>query len=130
MRSIPCPVSRHSNPCCGHDETPFLVFFFATSVAALEPILRALDHQWHVRHKITLIAHTEWSFYSKVPSNLRSETNWPSTFTFNNTEDTMAKIPSTRHYIVRDKITNTPVALIEAVSVAQGDRTSGTAGIP
>jgi len=31
----------------------------------------------------------------------------------------MAKIPSTRHYIVRDKITNTPVALIEAVSVAQ-----------
>jgi len=40
-------------------------------------------------------------------------------FTFNNTEDTMAKIPSTRHYIVRDKITKMPVALIEATSVAQ-----------
>lgn len=31
----------------------------------------------------------------------------------------MAKIPSTRHYIVRDKSTKAPVALIEATSVAQ-----------
>jgi|SRR5882672_1806175 len=47
LNSLPGIATFES--CCGHDETPFLVFFFATSVAALEPILRALDHQWHVR---------------------------------------------------------------------------------
>jgi len=35
--------------CCGHSENPFRVFFFATTVAVLELLLRALDHQWHVR---------------------------------------------------------------------------------
>lgn len=34
--------------CCGHRERPFRVWFFALSVAALEPVMHALDHQWKV----------------------------------------------------------------------------------
>jgi hypothetical protein len=42
------PGIKTSESCCGHGERPFQVWFFAETVTALVPIMKALDHHWRV----------------------------------------------------------------------------------